>query len=37
MVKFAPTVDKDKIIILNLSGSGDKDSFEVASKLGIDL
>ena len=37
MVKFAPTVDKDKIIILNLSGSGDKDSFEVAGKLGIDL
>ena len=37
MVKFAPTVDKDKIIVLNLSGSGDKDSFEVAKKLGIDL
>ena len=37
MVKFAPTLDKDKIIVLNLSGSGDKDSFEVARKLGIDL
>ena len=36
-LKFAPTVDKDKIIVLNLSGSGDKDSFEVAGKLGIKL
>lgn len=36
-VKFAPTVDKDKIIVINLSGSGDKDSFEVAEKMGIDL
>jgi len=36
-VKFAPTIDKDKIIVINLSGSGDKDSFEVARKMGIDL
>ncbi len=36
-VKFAPTIDKDKIIVINLSGSGDKDSFEVAEKLGIKL
>jgi len=36
-VKFAPTIDKDKIIVINLSGSGDKDSFEVAKKMGIDL
>lgn len=36
-VKFAPTVDKDKIIVINISGSGDKDSFEVARKMGIDL
>jgi len=36
-VKFAPTLDKDKVIVINLSGSGDKDSFEVARKLGIDL
>ncbi len=36
-VKFAPTIDKDKIIVINLSGSGDKDSFEVAEKMGIDL
>jgi tryptophan synthase beta chain len=36
-VKFAPKIDKDKIIVINLSGSGDKDSFEVAEKMGIDL
>ncbi|MGR3173671.1 MAG: tryptophan synthase subunit beta [Candidatus Scalindua sp.] len=36
-VKFAPTIDKDKIIVINLSGSGDKDSFEVAEKMGIKL
>ncbi len=36
-IKFAPTIDKDKIIVINLSGSGDKDSFEVAEKMGIDL
>ena len=34
-VKFAPTVSKDKIIVINLSGSGDKDSSEVADKLGM--
>lgn len=36
-VKFAPTIDKNKIIVINLSGSGDKDSFEVAKKMGIEL
>ena len=36
-VKIAPTIDKDKIIVINLSGSGDKDSFEVAAKMGIKL
>ncbi len=36
-VNIAPTIDKDKIIVLNLSGSGDKDSFEVAEKMGINL
>ncbi|MFQ5965773.1 MAG: tryptophan synthase subunit beta [Candidatus Scalinduaceae bacterium] len=36
-VKFVPSVDKDKVIVLNLSGSGDKDSHEVAKKLGMDL
>jgi tryptophan synthase beta chain len=36
-VKFAPSVAKDKIIIVNLSGSGDKDSSEVAKKLGMEI
>ena len=36
-VKIAPTIDKDKIIVINLSGSGDKDSFEVAERMGIEL
>ena len=36
-VKFAPSVAKDKIIVLNLSGSGDKDSSEVAKKLGMEI
>ncbi|KHE92663.1 MAG: tryptophan synthase beta subunit [Candidatus Scalindua brodae] len=36
-VKFAPTLDKDEVIVINLSGSGDKDSFEVARKMGIDM
>jgi tryptophan synthase beta chain len=33
-MKFAPTLSKEKIIVICLSGSGDKDSFEVAGKLG---
>ena len=36
-MKFAPTVSKDKIIDICLSGSGDKDSFEVAKKLGCKI
>ncbi len=36
-MKIAPSIDKDKIIVINLSGSGDKDSFEVAEKMGIKL
>ncbi len=35
--KFAPTLGKDEIIIVCLSGSGDKDSFEVAKKLGYKI
>jgi tryptophan synthase beta chain len=34
-IKFAPTLDKDKIIIVNLSGRGDKDVDYVAEKLGM--
>ncbi|MBE9603464.1 tryptophan synthase subunit beta [Acetobacteraceae bacterium H6797] len=32
--KLAPTLDQDKIIVLNLSGRGDKDIFTVAHHLG---
>ncbi|AEI37536.1 MAG: tryptophan synthase subunit beta [Zymomonas mobilis subsp. pomaceae] len=35
--KIAPTMDKDKIIIVNLSGRGDKDIFTVARHLGVTL
>lgn len=36
-VKIAPTLDKDKIIIVNLSGRGDKDVQHVASIKGESL
>jgi tryptophan synthase beta chain len=36
-IKFAPTLGKNKIIVINLSGSGDKDSSEVAKKMGMSL
>ncbi|MHB1091358.1 tryptophan synthase subunit beta [Thiobacillus sp.] len=35
--KLAPTLDKDKIILVNLSGRGDKDIDTVARKSGITL
>ena len=35
--KLAPTMDKDKIIIINLSGRGDKDIHTVANIEGITL
>ena len=34
-MKLAPTMGKDKIIVLNLSGRGDKDIFTVAKHLGV--
>ncbi|MCQ4162672.1 tryptophan synthase subunit beta [Roseomonas sp. GC11] len=37
VMKLAPTLEKDKIIILNLSGRGDKDIFTVARHLGETL
>ncbi|AQS87999.1 tryptophan synthase subunit beta [Neoasaia chiangmaiensis NBRC 101099] len=37
VMKLAPTLDKDKIIVLNVSGRGDKDIFTVAKHLGVDL
>ncbi len=35
--KIAPEMDKDKIIIMNMCGRGDKDVFTVAKALGVDL
>ncbi len=36
-MKLAPTLSKDKLVIICLSGSGDKDTFEVAKKLGYKI
>ena len=35
--KIAPEMDKDKIIIMNMCGRGDKDVFTVAKALGVEL
>ncbi|WOK37118.1 tryptophan synthase subunit beta [Sphingomonas sp. C3-2] len=35
--RIVPTMDKDKIVIVNLSGRGDKDIFTVADALGVQL
>ena len=37
LIKIAPTIGKDKIVVLCLSGTGDKDSFEVARKTGLEI
>jgi tryptophan synthase beta chain len=37
VAKLAPTMAKDKIVVVNLSGRGDKDVFTVASHLGMDI
>ena len=36
-IKIAPTMDKDKIIVVNLSGRGDKDVAAIARYRGEDL
>ncbi|AGK98279.1 tryptophan synthase subunit beta [Clostridium pasteurianum] len=36
-MKFAPTLDKDKIIIVNVSGRGDKDINTIAKVMGVEL
>ena len=36
-VKLAPTLDADKIILVNLSGRGDKDIFTIADRLGVTI
>jgi len=35
--RIAPTLDADKIIVVNLSGRGDKDIFTVAEALGVEI
>ncbi|MEM9276946.1 MAG: tryptophan synthase subunit beta [Pseudomonadota bacterium] len=37
IVKRAPKMDKDQIIVMNLCGRGDKDVFTVGAALGVDL
>lgn len=36
-IKIAPTMSKDKIIVINLSGRGDKDVYSIGKYMGIDL
>ena len=35
--KLAPKLPKDHVIVVNLSGRGDKDIFTVADALGVEL
>jgi tryptophan synthase beta chain len=37
VLKMAPSLPKDHIVVLNLCGRGDKDIFTVADKLGVKL
>ncbi|MCB9983741.1 MAG: tryptophan synthase subunit beta [Rhodospirillales bacterium] len=37
IMKIAPTLPKDHIIVMNLSGRGDKDIFTIAEKLGVKI
>jgi tryptophan synthase beta chain len=37
VVKLAPTLDRDKLLVMNLCGRGDKDIYTVASALGVEL
>jgi len=37
VIKVAPTMAKDKIIIMNMCGRGDKDIFTVARALGVSM
>lgn len=36
-VKVAPTMDKDQVMVINLSGGGDKDVYSIARYRGINL
>ncbi|MFW5999234.1 MAG: tryptophan synthase subunit beta [Halanaerobiaceae bacterium] len=35
--KFAPELDQDQVIVVNLSGRGDKDVYTVAEKMGVEI
>jgi len=35
--RIAPALGKDRIIVVSLSGRGDKDIFSVAQALGVEL
>ncbi len=37
VMKMAPRMDKDRIIVMNMCGRGDKDIFTVAKHLGVEL
>ncbi len=37
VMKLAPEMDKDQIIVMNMCGRGDKDIFTVAKHLGVEL
>ncbi len=37
VMKLAPTMDKDQIIVMNMCGRGDKDVFAVAGHLGVEM
>ncbi|MCB2081254.1 MAG: tryptophan synthase subunit beta, partial [Rickettsiales bacterium] len=37
VMKYAPTLPKDHIIVMNMCGRGDKDIFTVADLLGVKL
>ena len=37
VMKLAPAMDRDQIIVMNLCGRGDKDVFSVAETLGVEL
>ena len=37
VIKRAPNMDKDQIIVMNLCGRGDKDVFTVGAALGVEL
>jgi tryptophan synthase beta chain len=37
VIKFAPSLPKHHVIVMNLCGRGDKDIFTVADAMGFDL